>query len=131
MQFRYKLVSSQEKPANDFVHFKLIFQILKTIIIVIGDFNVEPNGANYEQFISDLLLSVSKSHKPNLHCWIITNRPNSFQESLSREVIKTGLSDFLKMSLTVMEMFYNKQKPKIIQHIESIRIFPMKLSCLN
>ena len=44
---------------------------------------------------------------------IITNRPKSFQES---EVIETGLSDFHKMSLTVMKVFYNKQKPKIIQY---------------
>ena len=44
---------------------------------------------------------------------MITNRPKSFQES---EVIETGLSDFHKMSLTVMKVFYNKQKPKIIQY---------------
>ena len=44
---------------------------------------------------------------------IITNRPKSFQES---EVIETGLSVFHKMSLTVMKVFYNKQKPKIIQY---------------
>ena len=44
---------------------------------------------------------------------IITNRPKSFQES---EVIETGLSDFHKMSLTVIKVFYNKQKPKIIQY---------------
>ena len=44
---------------------------------------------------------------------MITNRPKSFQNS---EVIETGLSDFHKMSLTVMKVFYNKQKPKIIQY---------------
>ena len=44
---------------------------------------------------------------------IITNRPKSFQKS---EVIETGLSDFHKMSLTVMKVFYKKQKPKIIQY---------------
>ena len=44
---------------------------------------------------------------------MITNRPKSFQES---EVIETGLSDFHKMSLMVMKVFYNKQKPKIIQY---------------
>ena len=44
---------------------------------------------------------------------MITNRPKSFQNS---EVIETGLSDFHKMSLTVMKVLYNKQKPKIIQY---------------
>ena len=44
---------------------------------------------------------------------IITNRPKSFQES---KVMETGLSDFHKMSLTVMKVFYNKQKPKISQY---------------
>ena len=50
---------------------------------------------------------------PNCMDLIITNRPKSFQES---EVIETGLSDFHKMSLTVMKVFYNKQKPKIFQY---------------
>ena len=44
---------------------------------------------------------------------IITNRPKSIQDS---ETIETGLSDFHKMSLTVMEIFYNKQKLKIIKY---------------
>ena len=44
---------------------------------------------------------------------IITNRPKPFQEP---EVIETGLCDFRKLSLTVMTVFYNKQKPKIIQY---------------
>ena len=44
---------------------------------------------------------------------IITNRPKSIQDS---EAIETGLSDFHKMSFTVMKVFYNKQNPKIIQY---------------
>ena len=44
---------------------------------------------------------------------IITNRLKSFQESY---VIEIGLSDFHKMSLTVMKVFYSKQKLKIIQY---------------
>lgn len=44
---------------------------------------------------------------------IIRNRPISFQES---EVINTGLSNFHKMSLTIMMMFNNKQNPKVIQY---------------
>ena len=31
-------------------------------------------------------------------------------------VIETGLSDFHKMTITVMKIFYTKQKPKIIKY---------------
>ena len=44
---------------------------------------------------------------------IIANRPKSFQNSL---VIETGLSDFRKMCITVMKMYYSKQKPAIIHY---------------
>ena len=44
---------------------------------------------------------------------IITNRPKSLRDS---EVIETGLSDFHKVSLMDMKVFYNKEKPKIIQY---------------
>ena len=51
----------------------------------------------------------------NLSCvdLFITNRPKSFQNST---VIETGLSDFLKMSLTVMKVFHKKQRPKIVRY---------------
>ena len=43
----------------------------------------------------------------------ITNRPKSFQ---SYAMIETGLSDFKKMSLTVMKAFYKKQRSKIVRY---------------
>ena len=39
--------------------------------------------------------------------------PKSFQNS---QVIETRLPDFRNMCLTVMKIFYNKQKPYIIQY---------------
>ena len=86
-----------------------------------GDFNVEPNDANMKDFCQiygckNIVKDKTCFKNPiNPTCidLIITNRPKSFQES---EVIETGLSDFHKMSLTVMKVFYNKQKPKIIQY---------------
>ena len=89
--------------------------------ILMGDFNVEPNDANMKDFCQ---IYGCKNIVKDKNCFknpinptcidlIITNRPISFQES---EVIETGLSDFHKMSLTVMKVFYNKQKPKIIQY---------------
>ena len=85
-----------------------------------GDFNVEPNDATMKifcQIYSCKYIVKCKNYfknpiNPTCIDSIITNRPKSFQES---EVIKTGLSDFHKMSLTAMKVFYSKQKPKIVQ----------------
>ena len=51
----------------------------------------------------------------NLSCidLFLTNRARSFQNTL---VIKTGISDFHKLAITVMKVFYKKQKLKIIQY---------------
>ena len=40
---------------------------------------------------------------------ILTNRPKSFQGTV---LIETGLSDFHKMTLTVLKMHFKKQSPK-------------------
>ena len=86
--------------------------------ILMGDFNVEPNDANMIDFCQiygckNIVKDKTCFKNPTCIDLIITNRPKSFQES---QVIETGLSDFHKMSLTVMKVFYNKQKPKIIQY---------------
>ena len=44
---------------------------------------------------------------------ILTNHPKSFHSS---SVFETGLSDFHKLTLTVLKVFYAKHKPKIIQY---------------
>ena len=89
--------------------------------ILMGDFNVEPNHATMKNFcqiygckniVKDKACFKNSIH-PTCIDLIITNRPKSFQES---EVNETGLSDFHKMSLTIMKVFYDKQKPKIIQY---------------
>ena len=85
-----------------------------------GDFNVEPNDANMKDFcqiygcknIVKGKTCFKNPINPTYIDLIITNRPKSFPES---EVIETRLSNFHKMSLTVMKVFYNKQ-PKIIQY---------------
>ena len=51
--------------------------------------------------------------KPSCIDLVITDRQKSFQNSM---VIETGLSDFHKMSLTVMKVFYKKQGPNIIRY---------------
>ena len=49
--------------------------------------------------------------KPTYIDLIVTNRPKCFQDTV---VFETGLSDFHKMSVTVMKMYYAKQKPSIV-----------------
>ena len=44
---------------------------------------------------------------------LIINGPNSFQNSM---VVKTGLSDFHKMCVTLMKMYFVKQKPTIVHY---------------
>ena len=43
---------------------------------------------------------------------ILTNHPKSFHSS----VFEIGLSDFPKLTLTVLKVFHAKHKPKIIQY---------------
>ena len=44
---------------------------------------------------------------------IITNKSRSFERSVT---IETGLSDFYKLSLTVMKVFYKNQKSNITKY---------------
>ena len=48
-----------------------------------------------------------------MYCPYYNKGPTSFQNSL---VIETGLSNFHKMSLSVMKIFYKKQKPSIVKY---------------
>ena len=49
--------------------------------------------------------------KPTWIDLIVINRPKCFQDTV---VFETGLSDFHKMSVTVMKIYYAKQKPSIV-----------------
>ena len=51
--------------------------------------------------------------KPTWIDLIVTNRPKCFQDTV---VFETGLSDFHKMSVTVMKMYYAKQKPSVVHY---------------
>ena len=100
--------------------------------IVMGDFKVAPNDAimkNFFQIFGCENIVKNKTYfksriNPTCSDLIITNRLKFFQES---EVIGTGLSDVHKMSLTFMKVLENRNVFKI----ESIKVFPMKLSCVS
>ena len=65
---------------------------------------------------------------------VTKNRPKCLQDII---LIETGLSDFRKMSITVIKMYYNKQKPSIVypkiknfcndSFMEDVRILLSKL----
>ena len=85
--------------------------------IIMGDFNVE---ANYHatSLFSDTydLKSLIKEptccknpNKPSCIDLILTNKRQSFQHS---SVNETGLSDFYKMTVTVMKTFFEKLQPR-------------------
>ena len=86
-----------------------------------GDFNVEPNDATVKNFCQmcgykNIFKDKTRFKNPiNPTCidLIITNRQKSFQEF---KIIENELSHFHKMSLTVIKIFYNKQKPKFIRY---------------
>ena len=51
--------------------------------------------------------------KPTSIDRILTNHTRCFQHS---GIYETGLSDFHKLTFTVLKMFYAKQKPRIIKY---------------
>ena len=90
-------------------------------IILMGDFNAEPADTVVSDFCEIYNLKniirektcFKNPNNPSCIDLIITSRSKSFQNSM---VIETGLSDFHKMCITVMKMYYSKQKPTIIHY---------------
>ena len=89
--------------------------------ILLGDFNSEPK----EQYVKDFChvynckniikenTCFKNPENPSCIDLFITNRPACFNGSMT---IETGLSDFHKMTISVMKIFYKKQKPNIIRY---------------
>ena len=84
--------------------------------ILFDDLNSEPTESAVRDFceiysrknlIKDLNTCFKNSSKPCSIDLIITNRPKSFQNSVT---VETGLSDFHTMTLTVMKVFYKNKK---------------------
>ena len=85
--------------------------------LLLRDFNGEPTSTTVSDFCEiyntkhNLLPSV-----PTCIDLMIANQPRSFKDSM---VVKTGLSNFHKMRVTVMKTYYNKQKPSIVKYRKS------------
>ena len=89
--------------------------------ILLGDLNSEPTESAVGDFCQiyeckNLIKDntcFKNPEKPSFVDLIITNRPKYFQKSV---ILETRLSDFHKMTLTVMKVFYKQQKPTIITY---------------
>ena len=88
-------------------------------IILMGDFNCDPADLEVIEFC-ELFNLKNLIHEPtcfksttNPTCidLILTNRKRSFQNTC---IVETGLSDFHKMTLTVLKTFFKKSPPKLI-----------------
>ena len=87
--------------------------------MLIGNFNAKPNKPaisdfceihNTENIIKEKTRFKNPENPTCIHL-ILINRPRSFQNS---SVVEAGLSHFYKMYVTVMKMYYCKQKPPVI-----------------
>ena len=89
--------------------------------IIMGDFNCEPKSNILVEFFNLLnfknLVKEPTCYKnpenPRLIDLIITNRSKMFQNTIN---VESGLSDFHKMTVTVLKTYFKKCKPKIISY---------------
>ena len=90
-------------------------------IILLGDFNVEVKEKNISDFMSTYNLKSLVKQKtcfkspgnPSCIDLILTKSPRSFQDN---NVFETGLSDFQKLTTTVLKQYFPKLKPKIVNY---------------
>ena len=87
--------------------------------IVLGDFNAETSNATISEFCATYNLKylikepTCCKNLENLICidLILTNSSKYFQNS---NVFETGLSDFYKLTFTVLKAYFQKQKPNCL-----------------
>ena len=88
-------------------------------IILLGDFNVDPEEAKMSEFLKMHSLKNLVSQKicfknpenPSCIDLILTNCSQCFQNT---GVFETWLSDFHKLTFTFLKQYYPKQKPKAV-----------------
>ena len=90
-------------------------------IILLGDFNVDVEEKNMSEFMGVYSLRHLVKQKtcfknpenPSCTDLILTNSPRSFQNS---NVFEMGLSDFHKLTTTVLKKYFPKLKPKTVNY---------------
>ena len=96
-------------------------------IIILGDFNVEPEESRMSDFLNIYnmknLVKEKTCYKnpknPSCVDLIITNCPRGFQNTTAFE---TGLTGFHKMTATVLKSRYPKQKPNIVNYRKELHL---------
>ena len=90
-------------------------------LLILGDLNSDLKDGCLNAFSNvNNLKSLNKEptcfknpNNPSCIDLFLTNRSRYFQNT---STIETGISDFHKLVVTVLKMFYKKQKPKTIQY---------------
>ena len=90
-------------------------------LLILGDLNSELEETCLNDFCNvNNLKSLNKKptcfknpENPSCIDLFLTNRQKSFQNT---STIETGISDFHKLVVTVLKMYYKKQNPKIFQY---------------
>ena len=88
-------------------------------IILLGDFNVEPEEAKVSEFLNMYSLEnlafqrtyFKNPENPSCIDLILTNCSRSFQNT---GVFETWLPDFHKLTFKVLKQYYPKQRPKVV-----------------
>ena len=113
-----------EYGTNDMEYFEQIGLAMDVyskyeIFLIAGDFNVQEEELSLQYFLHQYgAVNMVKENtcfksKDNPSCidLLLTNSNKSFQNTTT---ISTGLSDFHKMTITVMKTTFVKQKPRLI-----------------
>ena len=90
-------------------------------LLLIGDFNSETEENDMKEFCDSYNLKnlikeptcYKNPLKPSKIDLMLTNKNRSFQNS---QTIETGLSDFHKMTVTVLKTYYQKKSPTLIKY---------------
>ena len=88
-------------------------------IILLGDFNVEVEEKNMSENLYNLRNLVKQKtcfknpENPSCIGLILTNSLRTFQNS---NVFEAGLSDFHKLTTTVLKQYFPKLKPKVVNY---------------
>ena len=87
--------------------------------LVLGDFNVDIENSDMNEFCQSYNLKslirvptcFKNPEKPSCIDLMLTNSPRSFQGSCA---VETGLSDFHRMTVTIMKTCFRKLKPCVV-----------------
>ena len=92
-------------------------------VIIIGYFNLEPKESAMIDFcqaynMENLINNFTCYKNPNKMTCINLMLKNKSRFFKGSSVLETGLSDFYKMTLTVMRGYFVKQTPKVVYYCD-------------